>query len=165
MASFRGADAGTYYAVADGYFGDMAHATLKIVTQAAGAIPANDACAGAIQLTTAVPLTAQTTNRGTDGVKAGCGGAGSSDVAYKVTTTAAGTLTVNVTGTSAGFQPTIYLLSSCAGSPITGACVAPVGSATSTTLTYAAAAATSYIVVVDGPPGVTGDFTITATIP
>lgn len=158
LISLRNAAAGTYVAGADGFTPGRGPVTLKIVVQDAGTVPPNYDCSRALPFTTSIT---GDTNRSYHWAYYSCGGLGAVDLSYEYTPTMSGTLTVTAQGMN-GFRPIVTIAEDCMTFADLGC-----GVADATGLATAAAPVTSGVPVkifVDGQPGETGQFTLTATV-
>jgi hypothetical protein len=127
-------------------------------------------CASAVELSMSGGSATATGN--TEGVgdesEGSCGGAGGTDLVYKLTTPSVGTLRVAVkpTAASSNFKPVLYLRTSCDGatSERPGACAANPNAGGSASMVLPKLPAGTYFVVVDSASGSNGAFELTAAL-
>jgi hypothetical protein len=153
-ATYENAPAGTYYIVVDGHNGDSGAYTL---TASAGLD-----CANAIKLTPNIAYAGTTVNGNSNVDVYGCIGwdeSGPEMVHRIIAFRSGGEVTATLSNLPSGVDLDVFILSAC--NP--NSCLAYGDSGT--TATFSPTTVGPYFIVVDGPSGYSGSYTLTANAP
>ncbi len=158
------ATSGTAYRIAVDGYGGLSGAIALTWTQTGTSAPSNDGFSAAIALTSSSGTTSGSNVFATkeSGEPSHAGNSGGASVWWKITPTAAGTVTVNTAGSSFDTTLAVYT-GSAVGSLTSVASNDDTGSTLQSAVSFAATAGTTYYVAVDGYSGVSGSILLSYT--